>query len=251
MRIALVSDIHGNLPALEAVVADFKRRSIDAVINLGDSLSGPLYPLETAQYLMAQPWTHLAGNHERQILNLNPSVADPADFFARSQLTNEALAWIATLQPAGAFGDEVFLCHGTPLGDSQYLLETVEPSAVRLATADEIRSRLGGVALPLIACGHTHFPRSVRTLTGQLIVNPGSVGLPAFTDTRPYPHTIETGSPDARYAIVEKRNGQWIPSLISVAYDHASAAPLARQRGLNDWARALQTGYAAKPDRAD
>lgn len=66
MRIALVSDIHGNLAALEAVAADFKRRGVDAVANLGDSLSGPLLPLETAQFLMAQDWTHLAGNHERQ-----------------------------------------------------------------------------------------------------------------------------------------------------------------------------------------
>ena len=103
--------------------------------------------------------------------------------------------------------------------------------------------------MPLIACGHTHLPRSVRSSTGQLIVNPGSVGLQAFADTHPYPHIIENGSADARYAIVEKRNGHWVPALIAVPYDHASVAPLARQRGLNDWARALQTGYI-KSNRA-
>jgi predicted phosphodiesterase len=53
-RISFVSDIHGNLPALEAVVKDIDRRGVDAVINLGDSLSGPLMPLETARFLMAQ-----------------------------------------------------------------------------------------------------------------------------------------------------------------------------------------------------
>jgi len=52
MRIAVVSDIHGNLPALEAVVCDFTRRGVDAVVNLGDNVSGPLLPLETAQFLM-------------------------------------------------------------------------------------------------------------------------------------------------------------------------------------------------------
>jgi len=52
MRIAVISDIHGNLPALKAFVRDIKRRGVDAVVNLGDSLSGPLLPLETAQFLI-------------------------------------------------------------------------------------------------------------------------------------------------------------------------------------------------------
>ena len=59
MRIAVVSDIHGNLPALQAVVRDCQRRGVDTVFNLGDSLSGPLLPLQTAQFLMAQDWLHL------------------------------------------------------------------------------------------------------------------------------------------------------------------------------------------------
>ena len=69
MRIAFVSDIHGNLPALQAVVAHIARRGVDRVINLGDSLSGPLLPQETAQFLMAQDWLHIGGNHERQLLD--------------------------------------------------------------------------------------------------------------------------------------------------------------------------------------
>lgn len=86
MRIAIVSDIHGNLPALEAVVRDIGRRSVDAVVNLGDSLSGPLMPLETAQFLMAQDWVHLAGNHERQLLTLPAERRGPSDAFAHSRL---------------------------------------------------------------------------------------------------------------------------------------------------------------------
>jgi predicted phosphodiesterase len=68
MSIAVVSDIHGNLAAIEAVAADIRRRGVDTVVNLGDSLSGPLLPRETAQFLMGQGWTHIAGNHERQLL---------------------------------------------------------------------------------------------------------------------------------------------------------------------------------------
>ncbi len=70
MRLALVSDIHGNLAALDAVIADMQKRHIQCVVNLGDSLSGPLLPLETADRLRALPWLHVAGNHERQVLRL-------------------------------------------------------------------------------------------------------------------------------------------------------------------------------------
>jgi predicted phosphodiesterase len=70
MRIALVSDIHGNLPALEAVLEDTRRRAVSRIVNLGDSLSGPLLPLETARFLMKQDWVQLAGNHERQLLEI-------------------------------------------------------------------------------------------------------------------------------------------------------------------------------------
>ena len=72
MRIAFVTDIHGNLAALEAVVRDIERRGVARVVNLGDSLSGPLLPRETARALMARDWLHLAGNHERQILSDGP-----------------------------------------------------------------------------------------------------------------------------------------------------------------------------------
>ena len=68
MRIAFISDIHGNLPALEAVKKDILQRGVDQIVNLGDSLSGPLLPRETAQFIMAEGWYSLAGNHERQIL---------------------------------------------------------------------------------------------------------------------------------------------------------------------------------------
>jgi|SRR5471032_2888823 len=98
MRIAVVSDIHGNLPALQAVVADFEAYGVDQVVNLGDSLSGPLLPQETAEYLMATHWFHLAGNHERQVLTLPPERTVPSDAHARSQLSAQALAWMAKQQ---------------------------------------------------------------------------------------------------------------------------------------------------------
>jgi predicted phosphodiesterase len=246
MRIAIVSDIHGNLPALEAVVADIRRRGADAVVNLGDSLSGPLLPLETARYLMTQDWVHLAGNHERQILD--PTVPRAAsDEYARSQLSGRELDWLATLGPCADFGDGVLLCHGTPDNDCHYLLETVEPGRMRVASATELGQRLGAVDAALIACGHSHVPRSVRSARGQLVVNPGSVGLPGFRANAPHAHVVENAAPDARYAIVERHGAGWTSALFAVPYDFRPMAELARRRGRAEWQSALSTGYVTGP----
>ena len=244
-RLAVLSDIHGNLAALEAVIADLERRGVRQVVNLGDSLSGPLLPRQTAQLLMAQDWVQLAGNHERQVLTLKPHVTSGVDFFTRAQLGPSELAWMATLQPRLAYAGDLLLCHGTPRSDCEYLLETVTAAGLRAATAGEIAQRLGTETAPLVLCGHTHIARSVRTAGGQLIVNPGSVGIPAYDDDLPYFHLVENGSPDARYAIVEECAGLWHVQLITVPYDHASMAQLARQNGREDYAKALESGYMA------
>lgn len=242
MRIAFVSDIHGNLPALEAVVADIRRRSVDQVINLGDSLSGPLLPLETARYLMAQDWLHLAGNHERQLLTHNAAQMGASDAFAHARLTAKEWAWLASLPATHAWSELVFLCHGTPTSDLENFLETATPQGLRAARLEEVAQRLGEVSAELIACGHTHLPRVCRTAEGQWIVNPGSVGLPAYAAEHPYPYVVENFSPDARYAIVEYVNAAWHVSLLSVPYDHEAMAQLAQQNQRPDWAHALRYG---------
>jgi putative phosphoesterase len=243
MRIAVVSDIHGNLPALQAVVRDFQRRGVDTVFNLGDSLSGPLLPLQTAQFLMAQGWLHLAGNHERQVLTQGPAQWSAADAYAHAQLGEREFAWMASLRPILAYDDDIYLCHATPSSDLEYFLETVEPGGVRMASPQELQSRLAGVAAGLVLCGHTHRPRVMRSAAGQLLVNPGSVGLPAYDATRPYPHRMETGAPDARYGLIERLAGTWICSLISVPYPYRAMAELALERQRPDWGRALFSGF--------
>jgi putative phosphoesterase len=242
MRIAIVSDIHGNLPALEAVVEDIERRGVDAIVNLGDSLSGPLMPLETAQFLMAQDWVQLAGNHERQLLTVPADRRGASDAFAHARLGVKEFAWIASLTHTHRLSADVMLCHGTPASDLEYFLETVAPDEFRAATQAEIDARTGDVDAALVACGHTHVPRVARASGGQLIVNPGSVGLPAYDDIHPHPHAVETGSPNARYAIVEQRDGDWTARLVAVPYDHTAMAKLALENGRPDWAHALATG---------
>jgi putative phosphoesterase len=244
VRLAIVSDIHGNLPALEAVVADFERRGVDRVVNLGDGLSGPLLPRETAQYLMATDWIHLAGNHERQLLEFAHAPSD-ADAYAHGLLDDATFAWMATLTSKLALDEHVLLCHGTPRSDVEYFLDTPAGFHTRPASPAEIEDRLDGVTAPVVVCGHTHSPRIMRSPRGQLLVNPGSVGQPAYLATRPHPHVMESGSPNARYAIVERSGADWKAELVAVPYDHRSMAALARSRGRVDWERALSSGYAS------
>ncbi|RZJ61275.1 MAG: metallophosphoesterase [Acidovorax sp.] len=243
MRIALVSDIHGNLAALEAVAADIRQRGADRVVNLGDNLSGPLLPRETAQWLMASGWLSLAGNHERQVLNLQPGRGGPSNQYAHAQLTEAEFAWMRTLQHRVRLTDDVLLCHGSPRSDHEYLLETLDGHALRLARPEEIRERLAAeTAVAVVACGHTHVPRAVR-LGAQLLVNPGSVGLQAYSDDHPVYHAVESGTPDARYALITLQGGRWQTEHIAVPYDHEAMALLAEQRQRPDWAHALRTGY--------
>jgi putative phosphoesterase len=250
MRIAVVSDIHGNLAALQAVIGDFGRRGVDAVVNLGDSLSGPLLPRETAQFLMAQDWLHLAGNHERQILTLRPEACDPSDAYARARLGTAELDWIASLRPFHAWSDDIYLCHGTPAHDAEYFLESVEPGRLRAATQEEVAQRLGAIDAAVIVCGHTHVPRVMRSTRGQLLVNPGSVGQPAWDDEQPVYHAVENGAPDARYAIIEQEGVRWSAQLIAVPYDHETMAALALGNGRPDWEYILRHGYVPRPASA-
>ncbi len=90
---------------------------------------------------------------------------------------------------------------------------------------------------PVLLCGHTHIPRVVRLADGRLLVNPGTVGLPFLI-----------GSPDARYAIIERRDGQWSAELIAIPYDRAPAIAQATALGHPGFAKAIQTGWAALAD---
>jgi len=242
-RFAAVADVHGNLPALEAVVADLARRRIDAVVNLGDHVSGPLWPRETARALMQREWTHIAGNCDRQVAQMEPSKLGPSDRFAAERLEADDMAWLRALQATATPASGVFLCHGIPDDDTKYLLEVVERSRVRLARPSEVRDHLGGVNAQLVLCGHSHVPRVAR-VGETLVVNPGSVGLPAYEHDDPHPHEMETGAPDARYAILERKADEWCAELVAVPYSYGDAVRQAERHGREDWAVALRTGFA-------
>jgi len=241
MKLAVIADIHGNLPALDAVLADIARRGVDLTINLGDIVSGPLFPRETAERLMPLGLPTIRGNHERQLLTHGPDRIGQSDRFAKDALGAEHTAWLAALPETLRIGTDILLVHGTPASDLHYFLESVDGGGARAATPDEIEARAGDTRARLILCGHTHTPRIAKTFDGRLIVNPGSVGLQAYRDEEPVPHTIELGSPEARYAILEIA-AEIAVEMISVAYDWEAAARAADANGRAEWARALRTG---------
>ncbi|CAN5856624.1 metallophosphoesterase family protein [soil metagenome] len=242
-KIAVLADIHGNLPALQAVVADMDRRGITIVLNLGDHASGPLWPQETLAFLMQQSWIQIAGNCDRQLVHQPPDAHGASDRYAFERISASQKAWLQALPAHARFEQELWLCHGTPTHDDQALLETVTQGVVRLARPTEIMQRLAGVTASVVLCGHTHTPRLIQTMGTQLIVNPGSVGLPAYEDSEPEPHVIETGSPHARYAILEQQHLTWQVEFVAVAYDYLRAANQARQNNRLDWEVGLRTGY--------
>jgi predicted phosphodiesterase len=242
MKIAVISDIHGNIAALEAVAIDIRSRQAEVVLNLGDHVSGPLWPKETMDYLKRQGWLHIAGDHDRRLIDGCPEDLGPSDRYAKQMLDDEDLNWLRTLPIIAELPDGISFCHGSPRENSEYLLETVENGKAGPATHNEIKERLGRTDSSLVLCGHSHIPRTVEMPDNQLIVNPGSVGLPAYVEVEPEPHIMENGSPHARYAILEMTGDGWIVELIAISYDHHEAADQARKNGRLDWEAGLRTG---------
>jgi diadenosine tetraphosphatase ApaH/serine/threonine PP2A family protein phosphatase len=244
MRFAAIADVHGNFLALEAVIADIRAQGIEEIVNLGDMASGPLDARRTVDALMALEATSVRGNHDRYLVEQTPEGMGPSDRIAHAQLDKAHLDWLRTLPVSAIFREAVYLCHATPSDDEVYWLETVMPGgAVRISAIEAIEQTAQGVEQSLILCGHSHTPRAVRLRDGRMVVNPGSVGCPGYRDSVPFPHRMETGTPDACYAIMAWRAGRWQVTFRHVPYDHEAMAALARQNQRPEWASALATGW--------
>ena len=178
MRVGVLSDIHGNLPALDAVLAEVPPTGVDALVLTGDVAAGPL-PVETIDRLAGLPWpVHwIRGNGERAMVTAfdsdGPLAEDETgDGWAGRQLTESQRDLLAgaplsvTLDVDGL--GEVLFCHGSPRRDDEILLVDSPPAVFAEA--------LAGVRPATVVCGHTHMPFD-RLAAGHRVVNPGSVGM--------------------------------------------------------------------------
>jgi predicted phosphodiesterase len=244
MRFAAIADVHGNYLALEAVLADIRAQGVSEIVNLGDMASGPLDARRTMDILMELDAVHVLGNHDRWLIDRPFERMGSWERPAYVQLDSSHLDWLRTVPMTRVYRDQVFLCHATPADDNVYWLEAVTPEgAVRMAPLDAIEKEAVGISQSLILCGHTHIARTVRLRDGRLVINPGSVGGPGFSYNVPYPHVIEAGTPDARYAILELASNGWSVTFRHVPYDHEAMAALARRNGEPELASALATGW--------
>ncbi|MCB1037675.1 MAG: metallophosphoesterase family protein, partial [Acidobacteria bacterium] len=194
-----------------------------------------------------ESWLTVKGNQDRALheatderLQRNPTLA-----FVVSEVGREGVEWCQAL-PATAELEDVLLCHGTPASDEGLLLEEVESGYPRLREPAKVREDLEAYAsATLVLCGHTHLPRAVQLPGGPLVVNPGSVGLPAYDHDVPCFHRMESGSPHASYAIAERRGGgPWSVEHFRIPYPHEEAARRAGELGRPDWQKWIRTGFA-------
>ena len=253
-RIAVISDVHGNSLALSSVLDDIDSRGIERILNLGDSLYGPLDPAGTADMLLSRKITSVRGNEDRILVRScgtdggvsSRETANLSLRFTRSNLTIEHMNWLSSLPTDLHLDPGLYLCHASPGDDTEYLLWEIGELGARRRSDGEILSMLGEITSPVVLCGHDHLQANDLLPDGRLVVNPGSVGLPAYMDDLPHPHVMEAGSPHACYSILHRNGGKWEVEHRSVDYDWESASRMAAENDRSDWVNWLLTGRTGK-----
>jgi predicted phosphodiesterase len=180
VRVAALSDIHGNLPALDAVLAEVEREGVDLVVVGGDIVTGPLAPEALDRVLdLGERARVLRGNADREAVEVRRGGAEagewpgPRDAWSLARLEERHLDALAALPETVTVDVDglgpVLFCHATPRSDTEVFLETTPD--------DVVAPMLAGKGATTVVCGHTHmqFDRDVR---GVRVVNSGSVGMP-------------------------------------------------------------------------
>lgn len=249
---AIISDIHGNSLALLAVLRDIHARQITNIINLGDHLFGALEPEGTAFILRENPMTRIIGNTDREILEAidNNFQKDGMDRVL-AELSPETIQWLRDLPKNASVDDLFFVCHGTPESDDEYLLEHVTANGVFVYNDEDLIAKTSHIRERIILCGHSHVNRVVYLSNDKIILNPGSVGLPAYLGNGEHRFAMESMTPHAKYAIVHATGDTIGIEQIHCAYDWHTASEAALSNGNKNWAEYLLCGRMPKALRGD
>jgi putative phosphoesterase len=241
-KIAIISDIHGNSIALREVLKDIQSKGIDTIVNLGDSLYGPLDPNGTFELLESKKVISISGNQDRIILeNLDHSSNLITLEYVKSRLNNEIVEWLKQLPFDKIIGNNIYCCHASPQSDSEYLLEKLGAESVSVKDFHEIDKLLIEIKQKIVVCGHSHISKIIET-DNNLVVNPGSIGLPAYDDDLPIYHKMQNYNPRANYAMIRIVGDSISVARVSIDYDFEESARMAEINKRDDWAKWIRTG---------
>lgn len=224
MKVALIGDIHANLPALEAVLAQIENQSVDAIWNVGDWVGYGAFPDEVVKRLWDHEVVSIRGNYDTKVLKFPKEKKKwrkkkipqkwSAFKWAYEQLSPEARGYLAGLPKEirlQVAGKRVLITHGSPESTKEHV--TPESSAMRFRELAEISNA------DLVIFGHSHVPFA-RQAEGVWFINPGSVGRP------------DDGDPRASYAILEFTPTGPEVSHYRLAYDLQRTVAAIRENGL-------------------
>lgn len=232
MKIALISDIHGNDLLLKKVLEDIGVYGADTIICLGDTVALGVKPMETMELLKRLEASFVLGNHDEFLINprvigeyrTQPVIIDTVAW-CREKLSDEDMTFLKSFKSDLTIPlDEnmaMYCCHGSPRSSIENILSDTP--------GELLEEMIAGIDTPVIACGHTHVPM-LRQHRGRMIVNPGSTGF-AFKECNPGapPQVI----PYAQYAMLDVACGGVTISLRSlplsksdrkILYDSAEAS---------------------------
>ncbi len=241
MRIALISDIHGNFVSFEAVVADIERQRVNEIIFLGDAATLGPQPHEVLQLLKQLGCPCIVGNHETYLFkpSLGQAYMGGTQWFSdiltwcRARLTPKDYQFMRTFQPmlkVKLESDNTLICfHGSPRRHTDNIFATT-PS-------EEVNEMLAGRRATVMAGGHTHV-QMLRQHMGVLIVNAGSVGLPF--EQMPFTERGPRVMPWAEYSIITSESGTISVELRRIPVDMKAikqAGIDARMPETSDWLR--------------
>lgn len=250
MRIAIVGDIHGNTIALRAALEAIGERSVDLIVCLGDLAANGPDPAGAVERIADLGCAVVAGNTDIDMVDVPEWWADPSaagapewslpvfelSRWCAEQLTEEHRAYLAslpaTLEVGLEGGTRLLAFHGSP----QSCTDVIEAST----THGELEAMLGNATHELLVGGHTHVPL-VRSLGGQMLINPGSVGLP-FTRYGPAGQ-VPVSQHAAFGVITTEQGGATSVELASVPLDEELLASQARNSGMPhaEWWLALRS----------